>query len=105
MLYTVAVILIVLWLLGDNDWKEIALILAGGILVTAVLVMAVKFTIRRQRPEGEWGGMYRRTDPHSFPSGHAARAVMLAVVEVGLGPTWLGILLVWLAITVFIRFT
>lgn len=82
-----------LWLLGDEAWKQRALILAVSILVTAVLVMAVKFTIRRKRPEGEWGGMYRATDPHSFPSGHAARAFLLAVLGVGLGPGWFGLLL------------
>jgi undecaprenyl-diphosphatase len=88
--------LLVVWLLGDDYWKRFSLILAAGIAVTAVLVMAVKFTIRRKRPEGEWGGIYRSTDPHSFPSGHAARAFMLAVLALGLGPLWLGILLlVW----------
>ena len=86
--------LLVLWLLGDAYWKERALVLAAGILVTAVLVMTVKFSIRRKRPEGEWGKMYRLTDPHSFPSGHAARAFMLAVLAIGLGPAWLGVLLV-----------
>jgi undecaprenyl-diphosphatase len=86
--------LLVLWLLGDSYWKNIALTLAVGIAVTAVLVMAVKFTIRRKRPEGEWGGIYRTTDPHSFPSGHAARAFMLAVLALGIGPLWLGLLLV-----------
>jgi undecaprenyl-diphosphatase len=64
--------------------------------VTAVVVMAIKFTVRRSRPEGEWGRIYRSTDPHSFPSGHAARAAMLAVLGLGLGPAWLGIaLLIW----------
>ena len=48
------------------------------------------------REQGEWGSLYRRTDPHSFPSGHAARATMLAVLVVGLGPAWLvPIMLVW----------
>jgi undecaprenyl-diphosphatase len=56
--------------------------------------MVIKFTIRRQRPEGEWGAIYRSTDPHSFPSGHAARAVMLAVVAMGTGPAWFAALLV-----------
>jgi undecaprenyl-diphosphatase len=33
---------------------------------------------------------------HSFPSGHAARSTMLAVIGVGLGPLWLGLaLLIW----------
>lgn len=85
--------LLVLWLAGNAYWKEVALILAGSILITAVLVMVVKFSIRRKRPEGEWGGIYRATDPHSFPSGHAARAFLLAVLAVGLGPGWFGILL------------
>ena len=84
------------WLLGDVFWKEWALILFIGIFVTATIVIALKFLIRRQRPEGEWGAIYRRTDPHSFPSGHAARATMLAVLVVGMGPAWLvPIMLIW----------
>jgi undecaprenyl-diphosphatase len=64
--------------------------------VTALVVMAIKFTVRRRRPEGEWGNIYRSTDPHSFPSGHAARAMMLAVLAIALGPAWFGaVLLVW----------
>jgi undecaprenyl-diphosphatase len=67
-----------------------------AILLTAIIVFIVKFTVRRRRPEGEWGKFYRSTDPHSFPSGHAVRAVMLAVAILGLGPLWLGLLLlIW----------
>ena len=88
--------LVAVWLLGDVFWKEWALILFIGIFVTATIVIALKFLIRRQRPEGEWGAIYRRTDPHSFPSGHAARATMLAVLVVGMGPAWLvPIMLIW----------
>jgi membrane-associated phospholipid phosphatase len=66
------------------------------VITTAVLVLLVKFSVRRQRPAGEWGQIYRSSDPHSFPSGHAARAAMLAVLAAGLGPAWLaGLLLVW----------
>lgn len=83
------------WLLGNEDWKNRAIILAAGILATAILVLAIKFTVRRRRPEGEWGRIYRNTDPHSFPSGHAARAFLLAVLTAGLGPAWLGLAL-WL---------
>lgn len=83
------------WLLGNEDWKNRAIILAAGILATAILVLAIKFTVRRRRPEGEWGSIYRNTDPHSFPSGHAARAFLLAVLTVSLGPAWLGLAL-WL---------
>lgn len=85
-----------LWLLGTEYWKERAVVLAIGVAVTAVLVMLIKFSVRRRRPEGEWGSIYRQTDPHSFPSGHAARAAMLAVMAVGLGPAWFGVvLLAW----------
>ncbi len=84
----------ILWFFGSDYWRARALALLIGILVTAILVMAIKFTVRRRRPEGEWGNVYRSTDPHSFPSGHAARATMLAVMMVGMGPTWLGVLLV-----------
>ena len=86
----------VVWWLGSPYWRDLAVVMALGILVTALLVMAVKFTVRRRRPEGEWGNIYRSTDPHSFPSGHAARAMMLAVLGIGFGPAWLGVvLLVW----------
>jgi membrane-associated phospholipid phosphatase len=96
--------LAILYFIGSEYWKSRALVLAVGIGLTAVAVLAIKFTVRRRRPEGELGKIYRRTDPHSFPSGHAARAVMLAVVTIGLGPAWLGILLVaWAAAVVLAR--
>jgi undecaprenyl-diphosphatase len=61
----------------------------------AGVVLAIKFLVRRKRPEGEWGGIYRNTDPHSFPSGHAARAFLIAVVASALAPPWWLILLLW----------
>jgi len=88
--------LVLLWLFSDSGWKKWAVALFGGIAVLAVIVMALKFTIRRRRPEGEWGSIYRNTDPHSFPSGHAARAFLIAVVVTALGPAWLAVILwVW----------
>jgi undecaprenyl-diphosphatase len=87
--------LVILWGLGVPFWKHWAVVLFGGIALLAVLVMTLKFLIRRRRPEGEWGGIYRQTDPHSFPSGHAARAALIAVLAAGLGPAWLAALL-WL---------
>ena len=86
----------VLWWFGDDYWKQLALAMLIGIGVTALVVMVIKFTVRRRRPQGEWGRIYRSTDPHSFPSGHAARSTMLAVLALGLGPLWLGIaMLIW----------
>lgn len=86
----------VLWWFGDDYWKRLAVVMLIGIVVTALVVMAIKFTVRRSRPQGEWGRIYRSTDPHSFPSGHAARSTMLAVLALGMGPLWLGLsMLVW----------
>lgn len=88
--------LALIWGFGSPYWRARALACAVGIAVTALIVMTIKFTVRRRRPEGEWGGIYRRTDPHSFPSGHAARAAMLSVMGFGLCPLWLGgLLLAW----------
>jgi len=84
------------WIVGDEFWKRWSSGLLIGILVTALIVIALKFLIRRRRPEGTFGSFYRRTDPHSFPSGHAARATMLTVLVLGWGPGWMApILLIW----------
>jgi len=85
------------WLLGDWNIKIWSLHLIGAIIVTAIIVMSIKLIVRRQRPEGDWGAIYRNTDPHSFPSGHAARAILLAVMVLGMGPIWLAIILVFWA--------
>ncbi len=88
--------LAVVWLAAAGEWHAKAALLIFGILGLAATVLAVKFTIRRSRPQGEWGAIYRATDPHSFPSGHAARAFMLALLALFLGPAWFGVLvLVW----------
>jgi undecaprenyl-diphosphatase len=88
--------LIILWFYSDSSWKEWAVVEFVGISGLAALVMGIKFLVKRRRPEGEWGSIYRNTDPHSFPSGHAARAFLIAVVAAALGPAWLGGLLwIW----------
>lgn len=79
--------------LGNAFWRPWALTVLVSIIALAVIVLAVKFTIRRRRPEGEWGALYRSTDPHSFPSGHAARAALIAVLAIGFGPGWLAVVL------------
>ena len=84
------------WWLGDPAWKQLAGWTFLAVLVLALAVLAVKFLVRRRRPEGEWGAIYRNTDPHSFPSGHAARAFLLATLALGWGPGWLAIALwIW----------
>lgn len=86
--------LIIVGWLGTPYWRWRMITFGIGVLVTAVLVMIVKFTVRRRRPEGEWGDIYRSTDPHSFPSGHAARSFLLATMAVAFGPTWFAVILV-----------
>ncbi len=99
-----AIGLAIVLLIGDGNWRRLAVLMAIGIFITALLVFAIKFSVRRQRPAGDWGTIYRKTDPHSFPSGHAARAAMLAVVALGTGPAWLGwILIAWAPLVILAR--
>jgi undecaprenyl-diphosphatase len=99
-----AIALVVIWLNGDSSWKEWAVVQFVGISLLAALVMSIKFLVRRRRPEGEWGGIYRNTDPHSFPSGHAARSFLIAIIATGLGPAWLAIALwIWAPLVALAR--
>ena len=85
--------LVLVWWLGDESWKRAAVWIFIGIAVTAIVTQALKWLIRRERPEGQWGALYRSVDPHSFPSGHSSRVAMLAVLAIGLGPAWFALLL------------
>jgi undecaprenyl-diphosphatase len=88
--------LILLWAFSNSFWKHWAIVILAAISILAPLVLSLKFLIRRRRPRGDWGMIYRRTDPHSFPSGHAARSFLIAVIAAGLGPAWaVWILWVW----------
>ena len=88
--------LFIIWLIADGLWHRMTALMAAGAVGLAVVVLAIKFTIKRRRPEGKWGAIYRNTDPHSFPSGHAARTAMLAVIALAIGPVWFGLLLlIW----------
>ncbi len=84
------------WLFGPPFWHRSAAILGISIVIQALFVFGLKGLIHRRRPEGNWGGIYRQYDPHSFPSGHATRAILLAVMAVGIGPGWFGVALsIW----------
>jgi undecaprenyl-diphosphatase len=87
-------LLLLIWR-GDPALRTWALQLLIAISALAATVLAIKFTFRRRRPEGEWGAVYRMTDPHSFPSGHAARVFLIAALVAAWGPAWL-IPIVWI---------
>jgi undecaprenyl-diphosphatase len=81
---------------GVIELHRFSAVLLISIVFQALAVYLLKNLIRRQRPSGEWGKIYRQVDPHSFPSGHATRAAMLAVLAISLGPAWFGWLLaIW----------
>ena len=85
--------LVLLWFIGPSSWRPQIITLLLGIFITAVCVLGLKFLIRRPRPESDWGQVYRRSDPHSFPSGHAARAIMLTTIILLSGQIWIGIIM------------
>ena len=88
--------LVLLWLVGNTFWKEWAITVALGLATLAVLQLPLKRLIDRSRPIGLWGRKTRKNDPDSFPSGHASRTFLLAILATGLGPAWLAVLLwVW----------
>jgi undecaprenyl-diphosphatase len=88
--------LFVLWWLDDFARQSFVIPVAVGFAVSVVATSIVKFSVRRRRPVGNWGAFYRKTDPHSFPSGHASRTITMTIV-VFAGPyPLIGVaLLVW----------
>ena len=99
-----AIGLFAIWISGNTFWKQWAILQFAGISFLVVIVLAIKFSIRRKRPEGNWGQIYRYTDPHSFPSGHAARAFLIATIAAGLGPAWLAVALwIWAPLVALAR--
>ncbi|HPH96591.1 MAG TPA: phosphatase PAP2 family protein [Anaerolineaceae bacterium] len=98
--------LVLIWFVGDPLWHNNAASLSIGMVLLAAVVLPVKFLLRRPRPEGQWGQIYRITDPHSFPSGHAARAACLAALAWGLGPLWFAVILtIWAPLVCIARVT
>jgi undecaprenyl-diphosphatase len=79
-------LLVAAWFLGGADWKARAIVTFAGLVVAELATVGIKMLVRRPRPEGKSGAIYRRMDPFSMPSGHAARAVMLCVLSFLMGP-------------------
>lgn len=69
----------------------------GALGATAVVVWLVKNAVKKPRPEGEYGQLYRKYDPYSFPSGHAARVFCLATLMAGIFGKTAVLLFIWAA--------
>lgn len=92
----IEIVLFLIWVFSSGKTHTIAAYFAGSVIIQALLVIAIKFLIKRRRPEGKWGEVYRNADPHSFPSGHAARMIMLSVLAFGFSLSAMGwIVLIW----------
>lgn len=96
--------LVLLWTLSAQPGKTIAVTTAFVTGTLAFVVLGIKFLFRRKRPDGEWGQVYRVNDPHSFPSGHAARAGAIAMLAVQFLDWWAVILVViWALLVTYSR--
>ncbi len=81
--------LMLVWFFTRGAVRTTAILWGLALASLAVIVLGIKFLLRRPRPEGEWGSIYRVTDPHSFPSGHAARAMTIAFLATQFqNPLW-----------------
>ncbi len=88
--------LVLIWLIGNIFWKEWAVTAAIGLGILALVQLPIKRLVDRRRPIGLWGRKTRKKDPDSFPSGHASRTFLLAILATGLGPAWFAVLLwIW----------
>lgn len=92
---TWATIAVVLWYRGERILPGI---MAITILIIAAAVFAIKVTVRRRRPTNERSLATMTLDEHSFPSGHAARSMGLALVLGALYPYLLPYLVIWAAL-------
>lgn len=96
-------VLFTIWLFSKGELRYITAAMGLGTFILAILVLTIKFFFRRKRPEGDWGAIYRATDPHSFPSGHAARVSFLAAMAWEMAPPWVAVIItIW---AVFVSFS
>ena len=73
-------VLFVIWLFSGGERERTTAYWGGSIALTALFIFVLKRLIARSRPEGDWGTVYRRSDPYSFPSGHAVRAGLIVML-------------------------
>ncbi len=71
-----------IWLLCGEPWKSGAWKAGLALVIGTFLTGLLKLFFKRRRPDGRWGSFDRLVDPHSFPSGHANRAAILATLAI-----------------------
>jgi undecaprenyl-diphosphatase len=71
-----------IWLFKRNEWKSWAWKAGLALVIGTFLTGLLKLFFKRRRPDGRWGTFDRLVDPHSFPSGHANRVAILAVLAI-----------------------
>jgi len=88
--------LFVLWWWHGFSWQSIVIPIVVGFVLSVLVTSVLKYAFRRRRPAGEWGAFYRKTDPHSFPSGHASRTITMTMIVMAGGWMLIGVaLLLW----------
>ena len=68
---------------GSHALRGTTVKAAVAVVFTALVVGAIKFSVRRRRPRGAESALWStmpRYDRYSFPSGHTARAACIATV-------------------------
>jgi undecaprenyl-diphosphatase len=85
-LWALAALGLLIW--GDAFLRRLALIAGLAVLASTGVSTAVKYTVRRKRPQDLRQFYALKGDRYSFPSGHATRMAAIAVVVGQLVP-WL----------------
>ena len=68
---------------GSAGLRGVTVKTAAAVGLTALVVGAIKFSVRRERPRGAESALWSaipRYDRYSFPSGHTARIACIAAV-------------------------
>lgn len=87
------------WQFQLPDVRAAVFAALATILITAVIVFGIKYTIRRERPRDPTGFVTIKYDKYSFPSGHSARMSALGGAIFFFHPP-LGLLLLALSVAV-----